>query len=168
MGAQVLNTWVAEPFTVTQDSYATALGAAAGRAYGPTNAGFDAYLTATLSGLPGSELAKLPNPLVPLNTQYVYYDGGLSAPVLLNAGVVYYVVLMPSSPDFCGSVSWSTKSGSYYGLGTSDNGSHWGTLAYPLCVRVDGYVVPEPGAMSAMLAGLLAIGLRRRRWFPCG
>jgi hypothetical protein len=154
--------WVAAPFTVESDCYATTFGAAIARAMGPKDAGFDVYLATTWSGLPESAIAKLPQPLIPLNTQYVYYYGSLSEPVLLKAGAVYSLVLIPTSPDLLCSVSWGAKPGTAYGWGTDDSKT-WYRLAYPLCVRVDGYAAPEPSSIAVLLFSLLGVGLVRAR-----
>jgi len=154
--------WAAEPFRLDYDAYVTALGAAVARAMGPADAGFDVYLSATTYGLPSSAIAKLPNPLVPLNTQYVYYDGALSAPVFLTAGI-YYLVFMPTSTSFYGSISYAVKPGIYYGQRTADYGQSWYMLAYPLAVRVDGWFVPEPSSVGIVVAGVLGLVALRRR-----
>lgn len=158
--------WVAVPFTVESDCYAITLGAAISRAMGPTDAGLDVYLSTTWSGLPDSAIAKLPKPLVPLNTQYNYYYGSLSAPVLLKGDATYSLVFMPTSSNLLASISFGAKQGSYYGWGTANDGQSWYKLAYPLCVRVDGYAVPEPSSLTALACGLLPIagvGVRRIR-----
>lgn len=151
--------WVLAPFEVESDCYATTFGAAVARGMGPTDAGFDVYLATAWSGLPGSAIVKLPQPLVPLDTQYVYYYGSLSEPVLLRAGTIYSLVLMPTSPNLLCSVSWSAKPG-YYGWGTSDYGESWHRLALPLCVRVDGYAVPEPPFIAVFLFSMLSLGIQ--------
>ncbi|MHB9038578.1 MAG: choice-of-anchor R domain-containing protein [Armatimonadota bacterium] len=156
--------WVAAPFTVDYDCYATTLGAAVARAMGPVDAGLDVYLTTTWYGLPGSAIAKLSQPLVPLNTQYVYYYGTLSAPVFLKAGTVYSLVLMPTSPLMTASISYGAKPGTYYGWKTADYGESWNRLTYPVCVRVDGYAVPEPGTLCALASGLTFVYARRKRY----
>lgn len=155
--------WVAAPFTVESDCYATTLGAAVARAMGPVDAGLDVYLTTTWSGLPDSAITKLPQPLVPLNTQYVYYYGMLSTPVFLKADTAYSLVLMPTSPLLMASISYGAKPGTYYGWKTADNGESWNQLSYPVCVRVDGYAVPEPGTLCALASGLAVLCVRRRR-----
>ena len=153
--------WVVEPFTVAQDSYATTLGAAVARGMGPADAGYNLYLTTTLYGLPGSAFARISAPIIPLNTQYVYYDSALDAPVLLHASVVYGLVVIPTTTNLIGSISWGNVSGSYYGLKTGDYGQTWVQTERPFCVRVDGYPVPEPASVLALAGGLLLL-LRRR------
>jgi hypothetical protein len=154
LGADISNgAWIAAPFTVEADCYATSFGAAVARAFGPTGAGYDVYLTTTWIGLPGSAIAKLPQPVVPLTTQWVYYDGSLSQPVLLRAGTTYSLVLIPTTPSLRGSISYGNKPGTYYGWKSSDSGASWSQLAYPVCVRVDGFV-PEPGGWMVLAAGL--------------
>jgi len=156
--------WAAEPFTIPNDGYATSLGAAVARGMGPADAGFDIYLTATPYGLPGSAIAKLSQPLIPLNTQYVYYYGNLDSPVFLAANTVYFVVLMPTSSSFIGSLSLSNTAGLYYGLGTGNDGETWYQLARPVCVRVDGWYVPEPCSLAMVFSGVgVGLALRRRR-----
>lgn len=155
--------WVSAPFTVEVDSYATSFGAALARAMGPVDSGFNVYLTTSMSGLPGSAIAKLPQPLVPRSTQYTYYDGALDEPLLLQAGTVYALVLMPTSPDLMASISYGVKPGTYYGYGTGDHGKTWYKLAYPVCVRVGGYAVPEPASLATLLPGFaIVVALRRR------
>ncbi len=155
--------WAAEPFMLDYDAHVTSLGAAIARAMGPADAGFDVYLSASLHGLPGSTITKLPAPLIPLNTQYVYYDGALSDPVFLTAGV-YYLVFMPSSTSFAGSMSFAPKPGMYYGLGTGNYGQSWYALAFPLAVRVDGWYVPEPSSLAMIISGLCAaLALYKRK-----
>lgn len=164
LGTQLYNgQWVAAPFTVASDCYATTFGAAVARGLGPIDAGFDVYLATSFSGLPDSAMVKLPKALVPLNTQYVYYYGSLSEPVFLKASTVYSLVLVPTSPSFLCSVSWGAVPGSYYGWGTNDSGKSWYQLAYPLCVRVDGYAVPEPASIVVVLFSILALGIGLRR-----
>lgn len=152
--------WVVEPFTVAQDSYATTLGAAVGRGMGPADAGFDLYLTTTLYGLPGSAFARITQPIVPLSPLYVYYYGLLDTPVLLQAGVAYALVVIPTTTSLIGSISWSAMPG-YCGLKTGDYGQSWVLTERPFCVRVDGYPVPEPASIVALAGGLLLL-LRRR------
>ena len=158
--------WAAAPFEVDFDCYATTIGAAASRAGGPRDAGFDVYITSTLSGLPGSAIAKLPQPLVPLNPGYNYYYGALDAPVLLTAGTVYALVFIPTSPDLSASLSFGAEPGSYYGQGTGDNGATWFELVFPLAVRVDGHAVPEPSSMAGILVSVLGWGMSRKRKKP--
>lgn len=154
--------WVAQPFVLTSDCWATTFGAGIGRFQGPTDAGFDVYITTTLDGLPGSAMFKLPQPLVPKTAGFVYYYETIETPLFLNKDVAYAMVLMPSNPGFGGMVSLSAWSG-YYGLGTGDYGQSWYYLARPLCVRLDGYPVPEPASISLLLVGLCSIGLLRKR-----
>jgi len=157
--------WAAEPFVLAADAYATSIGAAVARGIGPAGSGFEAWLytIGSISHVPETPIAQTPLPLVPLNTQYVYYDTPLAEPVFLRAGDLYAVVLKPTDPTFIGSVSWSFKPGTYYGQGTPDDGKSWYMLAWPLAVRVDGYFVPEPGAFAGMLVGILGLATRRRR-----
>lgn len=154
--------WVAAPFTVDRDCYATSLGAAVARGFGPTDAGFDVYLTTTWSGLPGSAMARLDQPLVPTNTQYVYYYGSLKDPVLLRAGTIYSLVLARSSPDLVCSFSLGNKPGTILAWGTSD-GQTWYELSRPICVRVDGYAVPEPPLMMVCLLSIFGLSTLVRR-----
>ncbi len=154
--------WAAEPFVLSYDAYVTTLGAAIARALGPADAGFDVYLTSTIAGLPGSAITRLPEPLIPLTTQYAYYYGSFAGPVYLTAGV-YYLVFTPTSTSFYGSISYSLQAGMYYGLGTGNYGQSWYVLSYPLAVRVDGWYVPEPSALGAIVAGLAALVLYMRR-----
>lgn len=155
--------WVDEPFVLSQDCYATSLGAAVARGMGPTDAGFDVSIATITNGVPDVTIAKLPQPLVPLNTQYVYYDGMLSSPILLSAGVYYALVLKPTSTSFLGSVSWGVVPGMYYGQGTGDYGSTWRALSLPLAVRIDGYLAPEPASIAGLLLGVPMLMLLRRK-----
>lgn len=157
--------WVAEPFQLPFDAYATSLGAALARGMGPTNAGYSAWLytLGTISHVPEVPLAQTTEPLVPLNTQFVYYDCPLPSPIFLQAGALYALVLKPTDSTFVGSVSYGLVPGTYYGQGTGDYGKTWYRLEYPLAVRIDGYFVPEPGASAVLLLGL--IGLVKRRGF---
>jgi hypothetical protein len=155
--------WVAEPFQLPFDAYATSLGAALARGMGPTNAGYSAWLytLGTVSHVPEVPLAQTTEPLVPLNTQFTYYDCPLPSPVFLQAGTLYALVLKPTDSTFVGSVSYGIVPGTYYGQGTGDYGKTWYRLEYPLAVRIEGYFVPEPGTSSVLLVGL--IGLVKRR-----
>jgi hypothetical protein len=155
--------WQAAPFAVDADSYATGFGAAIGRAAGPTDAGIDVYLCTNPSGLPGSVIAQLPHPLVPLNSLYDYYDGLLDQPVLLKAGTPYYLVFAPTSPQLMSSVSFGVKQGAYCGMGSGDYGASWYAFAFPLAVRVDGYAVPEPCSAVGLLFAGLGWGIARKR-----
>ncbi len=159
MGGSAVGKWFAAPFMVQSDCYATSLGAAVARARGPADAGFDVYITESMSGLLDSAIAKLPRPLVPLNTQYAYYDGALSEPVFLRAGTVYSLILVPTSPDLVCSVSWGGKSGTYCGWSTSDLGASWQGVGYPVAVRVGGYNVPEPPVGAALMVWLAMLSL---------
>lgn len=157
--------WVAEPFTLASDAYATSIGAAVARGMGPVGSGFEAWLytIGVVTHVPETPVAQTTLPLVPLNTQYVYYDTPLAEPVFLQAGGLYAVVLKPTDPNFIGSVSWSLMPGTYYGQGTPDDGKSWYMLALPLAVRVDGYFVPEPGALAGMIVGMIGLVARRQR-----
>ncbi len=156
--------WIGERFTLASDAYATSIGAAAGRAMGPVGAGFEAWLytVSEISHVPEDPIAQTPLPIVPLNTQYVYYDTPLASPVPLKAEAFYAVVLKPTDPTFLGSVSWGVVPGTYFGQGTGDYGKSWYGLSYPLAVRIDGYFVPEPGTLIALLVGMGGVALRRR------
>ena len=158
-GGSVTATWVAAPFMVTSDCFATSIGAAVARALGPADAGFDVYLADTWNGLLDSAIAKLPQRLIPLGTQYVYYDGALSRPVFLKAGTTYSVILVPTSPDLICSISWAVKPGTYYGWSSRDCGQNWQQMSYPVAVRVDGYSVPEAKGWVVLFAAVAALSL---------
>ncbi len=173
LGADLSNgAWIAAPFTVPSDCYATTFGAAVARGMGPTGAGYDVYLTTTFAGLPATAIAKLPLPLVPLTTQWVYYDGALPEPVSLRKGVAYALVLIPNTPNLVGSISWGTKPGTYRSWRSTDGGLNWAEQTWPVCVRIDGYYVPEPDSAMALAWGLGLLGslmpLLRRRCEPRG
>ncbi|MHB1459619.1 MAG: hypothetical protein ACYC0V_22130 [Armatimonadota bacterium] len=68
VGTNAQNQWVAERFTVQEDCYATTFGAALAR--GEIGVGFYMNLFTTWNGLPGAPIAKLSQPLVPLNPIY--------------------------------------------------------------------------------------------------
>lgn len=153
--------WAAERFTVQSDCYATTFGAALARA--EIGVGFYMNLFTTWNGMPGAPIAKLSQPLVPLGPIWTYYYGTLNTPVFLKANTLYALVLVPTSPDLLGSVSWGNKSGTYYGLGTSDHGDTWHQLEHPLCVRVDGYAVPEPSSMAALIFAILGSSILKKK-----
>lgn len=152
--------WAAAPFAVEQDSWATSFGAALSRAFGPIDAGFTVYLTSTWSGLPESAMATWT--VIPATASLEYYYFQPRAPMLLQAGTAYSLVFTPNDAGFAGAISYSAKPGSYYGWGSGDYGQTWTRLLYPLCIRVDGYAVPEPGTWLALVAGTIGAALRRR------
>jgi hypothetical protein len=152
----------AEPFSVTRDAYATRFGAAIGRAYGPVGAGFTVDLTTWNSNQPGSIIESWT--LVPTVVSLDYYYFEPTAPIALTgigSGAYYALVFTPNQDGFAGAVSYSNKGGCYYGKGWNANAG-WFTMQFPLCIRVDGYYVPEPGCLGVLACGLIGLGLRRR------
>ena len=156
--------WACEPFEVASDAWATGFGAAIARVYGSGGMGFTVYLSSTLTDIPANALGHWTICPAGMTLQYVY--AYTDAPIRLTGGVTYYLTFAPNSNNFSGSISWSVVHG-HDGLGTGDYGKSWYALPLPLCVRVDGYLVPEPGAWAGLVAGLVALGFRlsgRRRF----
>lgn len=150
----------AAPFAVGHDSYLTSVGAAVARAFGPADAGFRVFLTRSLTTVPDLPQVALADwMLVPKTARLEYYYTPEGPPIFLEAGLIHYLVFVPTAQDFWGAVSWSLTG--FYGRGNADYGPDWRRLEYPLCIRVDGYVIPEPSAATA--AGLGLMGLARRR-----
>ena len=145
--------WAAAPFKIAQDSYATKFGAPAMRAYGPEGSGFTVYLAQDLYDVVGSALAV--GMITPTSAIREYYYFDLETPVFLAADEFYLLVFAPNDPGFYGGISYTLTG--YYAEGTADYGESWYALPYPLCIRVGGYVVPEPASFSVLAFALLGI-----------
>ena len=156
---QTSTVWVAALFSVNADSYATSFGAALSKGAGT---GFTMYLAPSPVGLPDSALASWL--ISPVGPNPKFYDVQAETPIFLQARHVYALVFTPGSEDFQGAVSYSGNYGRY-DLGSSDYGNTWYSLplSYPLCIRVDGYAVPEPGSLAAMIIGIGGVFAYRRR-----
>lgn len=145
--------WVAAPFSVDFDSRATQFGAALSRAYGPQGAGFTVELAEWVNGSPGETLSSWT--VVPTSAALVYYYW--DAPEILlaskNKGHYYALVFKPNDPGLAGAISYSNKGGCYYGLGYGSN-SGWFMLQCPVCIRVDGYQVPEACSFTVLVCGM--------------
>jgi hypothetical protein len=150
--------WVAAPFMLKEDAYATSFSLAVARASGPADEGFSCWLSSDLFGHPTWQEASWK--LIPTGPICKYMDAALPEPVFLKANQPYAVIVAPSSNDFMGAVSYSTRG--YYGL--AYDGYTWRYLAMPIGLKIDGYFVPEPSGMCAVLSGLVGVvvGLRRR------
>lgn len=148
--------WAAALFSIDKDSYATEFGAALSKGAGPLGSGFTMYLAPGPSGLPDSSIASWT--ISPTDAILKYYYVQTQSPIFLQAGHVYALVFAPNDKDFYGSVSYSGKYGNY-DLGTSDYGTSWYALPMPyrLCVRVDGYAVPEPSCFAVIIVGALGL-----------
>lgn len=150
--------WAAAPFVLDADSYANTFGTALSRS--AINTSFDVYLTPSLANITGSALAQWTiSPTGPI-MQYYYVQP--DHPVLLTGGTAYFLVVMPSNADSFGGISYSSYG--YYGFLSGDTGATWYRQAMPFAVRVDGYVLPEPGGLSilAMGMGVALMAFRRR------
>lgn len=157
----------AAPFAVRHDSCLTSVGAAMARAFGPVDAGFRVYLTRSLTpvyDLPTAALAEWL--LVPKTAQLEYYYADDGPPIFIEAGRIHYLVFVPTAQDFWGAISWSLIG--FYGRGNADYGPDWRYLEFPLCIRVDGYVIPEPSTAAAACVGLLGLATRRVSFLPTG
>ena len=155
-------TAIAAIFAVENDSMATSFGIAASRAMGPQNTGFTAYLMQNMTCRPDMAIESWE--IVPSSTQFTYYFHQTQTPIQLKANVGYAVVLVPSTSDFVGGVSYSNSAG-YYGWASPDQGASWLIQPRPFCVRVEGYAVPEPASACVLIAGLMSIcaTVRKRR-----
>lgn len=154
--------WAAEPFVLDSDAYVTQLGMGLSRAIGPADAGFDVYLSGSLAGLPDAAFAHWT--IKPSGPIMVYcYTDIISKPIYLIGGQMYYLTVAPNSDDFMGGVSYANSPGRYYGLGTGDYGQTWRKLDMPLGLRIDGYFVPEPASLTALLVGVLSLTLSHRK-----
>lgn len=161
LGGTSAAVWAAEPFKFTSDAYVTQFGAAMARGFGSTpGMGFNTYLTNTLVDAPGNALAE--GLMAPRDTNLTYYYVQPQNPVFLHANTIYYLVLAINSNNFAGAISISPLAG-YYGMGSTDYGATWTQRYYPLSIRLDGYFVPEPSSLVALLPGLLFYGLRFRK-----
>jgi len=161
---------VAQPFVIGQSAYATSFGAALARGYGPVGAGVTVTLTTWNTG-PAAAIDSWT--IVPTSAGLVYYYVEPTAPIMLAANTPYSLVFTPDNPDFAANISYSRQG--YYGYGTDGGAENWFILSYPLCARVDGYVIPEPSSALCVLIGALGwAGAMRRRfhkrcsWPACG
>ncbi|MCE5198680.1 MAG: PEP-CTERM sorting domain-containing protein [Armatimonadota bacterium] len=146
-------TWAAARFMLNSDAYGTRFGTALYRMNYIPGAGFDVYLTTTLSNVPSSAIAHWT--LTPTGTATTYYYGEAESPILLRANQVYALVITPNCDGFSGAVSYAYKPGAaYLGLGSGDYGQTWRYLGMPLSVQVDGWFVPEPGSLGILILGL--------------
>ncbi len=155
--------WVCEPFSVERDAYATQFGAALGRTYGPTGAGFTVELSRWADGHPVDTIETWT--VVPTIVSLVYYYWQPTFPIALSgvgSGAYYALTFKPNIEGFAGAVSYSNKGGCYYGQGWNSS-IGWFNLQFPLCVRVDGYYVPEPDCLAALGCGLISLPFLRRR-----
>lgn len=150
---------VAAPFTVASDSYATSFGAVLARGYGTTGGSIKVLLTQSTQGLPGSAIDEWT--IIPADSAFTYYYVSPAKPVLLRANLSYALVFKSNTSGFTGVISYSPQG--YYGWNSNDSGISWNRMAFPLCVRVDGSVVPEPVSITALMLGLIGTSILRRR-----
>ena len=152
--------WIAQPFDVATDAYATAFGAAMGRAYGPAGAGFTVYLTSTLVDVPNSAIASWT--IAPLDATLTYYYVTAATPIFLAANTSYALVFAPNVDGYAGSLSYSGVSG-YSAYNTANHGASWSLTGFAMATRVDGYYVPEPMTAIALVTGCCGFWLKRRK-----
>lgn len=149
----------AAPLTVESDSYATVFGVALARAYGTAGGSFKVALTIASQGLPGSTIAEWT--IVPTDGTLQYYYVSPVNPILLRANTSYALVFNINTDGFHGTIGCSPQG--YYGWTSPDSGKTWGRMLYPLSVRVDGAVVPEPTSVTALIFALMGTGALRKR-----
>ena len=149
--------WVAEPFQLSSDAYATEFGAAMAKGLGFGSMGFDVYLTDALVDAPDHAIASWT--MVPKDSNLAYYFVQTEAPLFLEAQKTYYLVFAPNSNNFMGTISYSQTPNTYYGMGSRDYGASWYRMAYPFAVRIEGRFVPEPASLVALASGLAVTGL---------
>ena len=154
--------WAASSFALGVDAYASVFSLAAMKLYGPDGAGFDVSLVETNYGVPDPGRALATWTVAPTDATPRYYDTDLGAEVFISGDRLYSLLIKPNSSAFAGGLIWMQHKG-HSGWGTSDAGQTWNQLAFPMCLRVGGRVVPEPAAGAGLALGTAWISAFPRR-----
>jgi len=126
--------------------------------------------------LPGSSIGGLSGSVNPITTDIFTYTSASN--VTLSAGTYYFVVLTAASTIANGAYNWSLSSSNFYnpsghwsiigGASTdflsSNNGSSWNSIpfAFPQ-LAISATAIPEPGVLSLLGLGGLALLWKRRK-----
>ena len=159
--------WVAQPFHVPFDAYASVFGACVGKGSDPGDTGMILRIVDddAKNGRPGSTTIAewRVRPIWP-NLQWV--DIQTDDPILLSADRRYWMIIAPGDGQFSGQVGIS--GGEHWGLRSEDAGATWLDWGFCAAIRIGGNAVPEPSSAASLLAlaasaAVCAVSRRRSR-----